>query len=190
MGTVGGNRRGAFGMASGSDWDDLVQGSGKRRVWDDAAATLGLTVTERTSAATNRPTALVGRIGSFSIGFRHVGTDTSSTSFTVGFPPGPWDEHRITVKRGVFGRRLVVRLGEKRGSATHEWVSQFLAADRWEALLDLQDQFREVRLETGIEHADVHSGFFYEETGDAEGKSIVDTVHAMVDCAEVLIIEH
>ena len=192
---------------------------------DDAAGTLGVGVAKRYR---ERPGDLVGMIGPFSIyvGFVIGDQGSSSTRFTVGFPPGSWDDYRITVRPGSlrwkrrrseyfytgdgdFDRRLVVRWRRtKRNPVTHDWLSLFLTAERRKALLDLQDQLS-VGLETGRpagqgtavvqdgvirreyqRERDARSVLVYTTSGRADRETIIETVRAMVTCAEVLIKEH
>ena len=77
--------------------------------WEGAARMLDLKVPKR-SLFSEDPKKLIGQIGPFDISVRYAEGGEGHpdrTKFTVGFPPGPWDEHRITVKPGALvGQKL------------------------------------------------------------------------------------
>ncbi len=187
--------------------------------WDIGAERLGLRVADRDFRG--EPLKLVGQIGPFDIRVRHrsgsrggddfpVEGSPGRVTFTVGFPPGPWDDHRITVKRGalvgrklrgrryvetgdgLFDQQFVVRLrGTKRNRATREWVGRFLTADGRKALLNLQLQLGDIGLTTGRgSRHPVRSEFRGGIEGSPANVSAVRYVRAIVACAEVLIKEH
>lgn len=189
----------------------------KNNEWDRAAQTVGLSVTRRSLFGLG-PTRLNGAIGRYVVAVFIDYGEQGGITCVVGLPPGPWDDHKITIKKrgrlrrsarvvagdDIFDDKYTVQLRRgRRGTSatTRGWIGLFLTPARRQALLELQNRPGPVRLMTGIRRFRLVSwaGVFAPVecrsvlVGSAEepsGDSVATSVRTLVTCAEVLVEGH